>query len=242
MGASCVSAGGIGTECVITGWAGTGCAGARAPRELRGVMWRRMPANDPAPSADEPLPHVVRVLGWVSFFADISSEMAYPLLPLFVVGTLHAPATTLGLIEGLAALLIAVLAFWSGRGSDRTRRRLPAVRWGYGLPVAGKALVALATGWPMVLAGRLVDRVGKGLRGSPRDALIADATPAALRGRAYGFHRAMDTAGACVGGLLSVALLALLASDASTPASVLRLLFGIAAALGLASFALTLLL
>jgi len=190
----------------------------------------------------ERLPRAVRVLGWVSFFADISSEMAYPLLPLFVVGALHAPATTLGLIEGLAAVLVALLAFWSGRSSDRTRRRLPAVRWGYGLPIAGKALIAVAVGWPMVLAGRLVDRVGKGLRGSPRDALIADATPAAMRGRAFGFHRAMDTAGACVGGLLSAGLLVLLTDDGSAPASVLRLLFGIAAALGVAAFALTLLL
>ncbi len=217
---------------------------ATARRSLCNMMTGEEPhALPPSASPDPPradrLPRAVRVLGWVSFFADISSEMAYPLLPLFVVGALHAPATTLGLIEGLAAVLIAVLAFWSGRSSDRTRRRLPAVRWGYGLPVVGKALIALATGWPVVLAGRLVDRVGKGLRGSPRDALIADATPAAMRGRAFGFHRAMDTAGACVGGLLSAGLLMLLTDDGTAPASVLRLIFGVAATLGIAAFALT---
>ena len=200
-------------------------------------------STSPAPP-DTRLPPVVRTVGWISFFADVSSEMAFPLLPLFLVGGLGAPATTLGLMEGLAAALVAVLAFVSGRASDRAQRRVPAVRWGYALPVAGKALIAVATAWPLVIAGRLVDRTGKGLRGAPRDALLADATPPHLRGRAYGFHRAMDTGGAFVGILLSAALLVAL-DDGARPAGVepvplYRTVFAIAAALGVISFALTL--
>jgi MFS family permease len=91
--------------------------------------------------------------------------------------------------------------------SDRDGRRVPYVRIGYGLPVVGKSLMAVAVAWPMVLAGRLVDRLGKGLRASPRDALIADAAGPAIRGRAFGFHRAMDTAGAMAGVLLAAAVL-----------------------------------
>lgn len=196
------------------------------------------PPEQESPSAS--LPPVVRRLGWVSFFADVSSEMAYPLLPLFVVGALGAPVAALGLIEGGSQALVALLAFLSGRRSDRTRRRLPPVRWGYGLPVAGRALIALASGWPAVLAGRLVDRVGKGLRGSPRDALIVDATPPALLGRAFGFHRALDTAGACVGGLAAAWLIAVLAARGDAPAMAYRTAFAVAAALGLLAFLLTL--
>ncbi len=193
---------------------------------------------DPAQPAS--LPPVVRLVGWVSFFADVSSEMAYPLLPLFVIGTLGAPVAALGFIEGAAQALVAVLACVAGRRSDLTRRRLPPIRWGYALPVAGRALIAAASGWPAVLAGRLVDRVGKGLRGSPRDALIADATPPGMLGRAFGFHRALDTAGACVGGLAAAGLIALLAARGDAPATAYRLAFAVAAVLGVVSFLLTL--
>ncbi|MBL8746006.1 MAG: MFS transporter [Phycisphaerae bacterium] len=203
----------------------------------------RTSAN-PRPS----LPRSVILLGWVSFFADVSGEMIYPLIPLFVVGVLGASATTLGTIEGAATFMVALVTAWAGWRSDRRRRRVPYVRMGYGLPVIGKALLAVAVAWPMVLAGRLTDRFGKGLRTSPRDALIADAAGPEMRGRAFGFHRALDTAGALVGVLLAAALLWWL-TDSPTAGAVpehpsdhgwaYRLIFGISAALGLLSLALT---
>lgn len=195
------------------------------------------------------LPRAVILLGWVSFFADVSTEMIYPLIPMFVVGVLGASATTLGGIEGAAALIVALVTAWAGFRSDRHHRRVPYVRIGYGLPVVGKALMALAFAWPMVLAGRLIDRFGKGLRASPRDALIADAAGPAIRGRAFGFHRAMDTAGAMVGVLLSAALLWWFTgspAETDTPAApdhgagwTFRVVFGISAVLGLLSLAVT---
>ncbi|USN98316.1 MAG: MFS transporter [Phycisphaeraceae bacterium] len=200
-----------------------------------------------ARKSDRRLPRTVLLLGWVSFFADVSSEMIYPLIPLFVVGVLGASATTLGGIEGGAAFLVAIVTAWAGWRSDRHRRRVPYVRVGYGLPVLGKSLIALATAWPMVLAGRLTDRLGKGLRGSPRDALMVDATSQDMRGRAFGFHRAMDTGGALVGVLASAALLWWLTGSPQTAtdnapahaesAGTYRLIFAIAAALGLISLA-----
>jgi MFS family permease len=192
------------------------------------------------------LPRSVWLLGGVSFFADVSGEMIYPLLPLFVVAVLGASATSMGWIEGSAQAVVALLTAYAGVRSDRFRRRLPWVRWGYALPVAGKTTLAIATAWPVVLLGRTVDRVGKGLRSSPRDALIADATPQANRGRAFGLHRAMDTAGALVGSLTAAVLLWWLsgsprgeppvAADDSHP---YRIIFAISAALGVASVALT---
>lgn len=170
--------------------------------------------------------------------------MAYPLIPLFVVGVLGASGEELGAIEGVATALVAILTGWAGWRSDHSRagvaRRVPWVRWGYGLPVAGKLIVAGAVAWPMVMLGRSVDRFGKGLRGAPRDALIADATPAEDRGRAFGFHRAMDTGGAFVGVLLSAAILAYLGlrDDAAMREGIRPILF-IAAAMGLASLVCT---
>jgi MFS family permease len=195
-----------------------------------------------------PLPRQVWLLGAVSFFADVSGEMIYPLLPLFIVGVLGASATDMGWIEGTAQATVAVLAAYAGARSDRFRRRVPWVRWGYGLPVAGKAILAGAIAWPMVLLGRTIDRVGKGLRGGPRDALIADATPEGMRGRAFGLHRALDTAGALVGVTFAAVLLYLLtgspaAHAAAAPShadpSPYRVIFGVSAALGLAALALT---
>lgn len=200
------------------------------------------------PEDAQRLPRAVVLLGWVSFFADVSTELVYPLIPMFVVGVLGASATTLGGIEGAAALVVALVTAWAGFRSDRTRRRVPFVRIGYGLPVIGKTLMAFALGWPMVLGGRLVDRFGKGLRSSPRDALIADAAGPSIRGRAFGFHRAMDTAGAMVGVLLAALLLWWLSGSpiegaASGPARdagwSIRVIFGISALLGLCSLALT---
>lgn len=185
-----------------------------------------------------PIPRPVWLLGGVSFFADVSSEMIYPLLPLFIVAVLGASATSMGWIEGTAQAVVALLTAYAGTRSDRYRRRLPWVRWGYGLPVVGKSVLAVATAWPMVLLGRTVDRVGKGFRSSPRDALIADATPAEMRGRAFGLHRAMDTAGALVGSLLAALLLWKLTENRSD-ARPYRVIFAISAAMGLASVALT---
>lgn len=193
--------------------------------------------DEPAPP---PLPRTVWLLGLVSFFADVSSEMIYPLLPLFVVAVLGSSATELGGIEGAATAVVALLTAYAGVRSDRRRRRLPWVRWGYGLPVVGKAILASAVAWPMVLLGRTVDRVGKGLRSSPRDALIADATEPDQRGRAFGLHRAMDTAGAFVGVVIAAGLLWWLGGDtAHADPHPYRVVFAIAAVMGLASLAVT---
>jgi MFS family permease len=151
------------------------------------------------------LPRNVRVLSAVSFFQDAASELLYPVLPLFVTGVLGAPPSALGLIEGVAEGTASASKAVSGRLADRRRRR-PLVAWGYGISSVSKPLIGAASGWGLVLVARFVDRLGKGLRTSPRDALIAADTPAELRGRAFGFHRAADTAGAVVGPLLGLAM------------------------------------
>ncbi len=154
----------------------------------------------------------VVVLGLVSLLTDVSSEMLYPLIPLYLTGVLHTPMSVVGLIEGLAESTAALLKLASGRLSDRWRRRLPFVFGGYGLSAASKPLLALATTWPWVLAARLIDRTGKGLRGPARDAMIAAATPPERRGIAFGLHRALDTTGAVLGpmlGLLAIGVLGL---------------------------------
>lgn len=187
------------------------------------------------------------LLGWVSFFNDVSSEMIYPLLPLFMVAVLGASATSLGWVEGVATAAVAVLTAWAGWRSDRFRRRVPYVRIGYGLPVVGKAILIGAVAWPMVLLGRTIDRVGKGIRSSPRDALIADTTRDEDLGRAFGLHRAMDSAGAVVGVLLSAVLLWWLSGSPVKSASAtteytavaFRTVFAIAAVLGLAAVGFT---
>jgi MFS family permease len=155
------------------------------------------------------LPGAVLALGVVSFLTDLSSEMIYPLLPLFLSSVLGAGVVVLGLIEGIAESTAALLKLASGIWADRTRRRKPLVVFGYSLAGAARPLIGLATAWPFVLAMRLLDRVGKGLRTSPRDALIADVTDPGARGRAYGFHRSMDHAGAVAGPLLAAGLLTL---------------------------------
>lgn len=167
------------------------------------------------------LPRNVRVLSWVSFFQDAASEMLYPIFPLFVTGTLGAPAAALGLIEGVAEATASIGKALSGRLADRRQRR-PLIALGYGVSSAAKPLIALATAWPWAMACRFVDRVGKGIRTSPRDALLASDTPPEIRGRAFGFHRAADTAGAVVGPLLGLGLYELLDHE-------LRPLFVIAA-------------
>jgi MFS family permease len=147
----------------------------------------------------------VRVLSGVSLLQDAASELLYPVLPIFLTVTLGAPVAVVGLVEGLAEGLASILKLFSGWLADRRARR-PLIGFGYALAAVGKLLVALAVVWPVVLAGRAVDRVGKGIRGAPRDALLmVDADPAA-RGRIFGFHRAADTAGAVLGPAMGLAL------------------------------------
>lgn len=147
----------------------------------------------------------VRILSWVSFFQDAASELLYPVLPLFLTGPLGAPVAIVGLIEGIAEGTAAVSKALSGRLADFRRRR-PLIAAGYGVSSVSKLLIGLATGWPLVLAARFADRVGKGVRTTPRDALIASETTPATRGAAFGYHRAADTAGAVVGPLLGLGL------------------------------------
>lgn len=194
------------------------------------------------------------LLSWVSFLADVSGEMIYPLLALFLVGVLGSSKAQLGIVEGGAVLIVSVLTAFAGFRSDRSGRRVVWIRVGYALPMLGKAMIAVATGWGVVLGGRLLDRFGKGLRSAPRDAMIAGAVEADQRGRAFGVHRALDTAGALAGVLLSALLLwwmtgtpaksahpGVAATAAQTPAWIYRVIFGVGAGLGLASFLLTLL-
>lgn len=151
------------------------------------------------------LSHNVRVLSGVSFFQDAASEMLYPVLPLFITGVLGAPPAVVGLIEGLAEGTASILKVASGWLADRMRRK-PLIAVGYGLSSISKLLIGLAYAWPLVLVARVADRTGKGIRGAPRDALIADDTLQADRGRAFGFHRAADTFGAVIGPLIGLAL------------------------------------
>ena len=152
---------------------------------------------------ERPLPRNVKALGVVSLFADVSSDMIFPLLPLFLTSVLGASGAMLGMIEGLAETVAAMLKLASGWWSDRVRSRKPLVVAGYGISALVRPVIALATFPWHVLAGRVADRVGKGIRSSPRDALIADVTPIADRGRAYGFHRAADNFGAVLGPLVA---------------------------------------
>ncbi len=151
------------------------------------------------------LPRNVVVLSAVSFFQDAASEMLYPVFPTFVTVTLGGSAADLALIEGVAEATASIGKAVSGELSDRFRRR-PLIAAGYAISALAKPLVGLATAWPMALAGRFFDRAGKGLRDSPRDAMVATDTSTADRGRAFGFQRAADTAGAVVGPLLGLGL------------------------------------
>jgi MFS family permease len=157
----------------------------------------------------------VVALGIVSLFTDISSEMLVYLIPLFLANVLLAPAAVIGLIEGVAESTASILKLISGALSDRMGRRRLLVGIGYGTSVAAKALYLVATVWPVVLLGRVGDRLGKGIRTSPRDALIADSTAPENRGVAYGFHRAMDTTGAFGGVLVAAAVIWLMEGDAT---------------------------
>jgi MFS family permease len=173
-------------------------------------------------------PIVVR-LGWVSFFTDAASEMLYPLIPLFLTVTLGAPVAALGVVEGLADGLSTGLRAVSGVIADRVRHHRLMIVLGYGLSAISKPLLALAPNWGVVAALRSSDRVGKGVRGVPRDVMIAEATPPADRGRAFGFHRMMDTAGAVVGPLIALAALLAVGQQHLRPVFLIALVPGIGA-------------
>ena len=149
----------------------------------------------------------ILLLGFTSFFTDIASEMVYPLLPFFLVSSLGASPAILGLIEGIAESIASLLKVFSGYLSDRLGRRKSLTIVGYSASVLGKLLLYLAGGWGMVLAGRSVDRLGKGIRTAPRDALIAESSLSSRRGSSFGLHRAMDTAGAAAGVVIAYLLL-----------------------------------
>ena len=153
------------------------------------------------------LPRTVLALSLVSLFTDASSEIIYPLLPLFLTATLGASAETLGVIEGAAETTASLLKLVSGWWSDRVARRKPLVVAGYAIASLARPLVAFAQSAGQVLAIRVSDRVGKGIRSSPRDALLADAVAPDQRGRAYGLHRAADNFGAVIGPLIAFSVL-----------------------------------
>ncbi|HEX8482956.1 MAG TPA: MFS transporter [Allosphingosinicella sp.] len=162
------------------------------------------------------LPRSVVALGFVSLAMDLSSEMIHALLPLFMVGTLGLSVAAVGLIDGVAESASSITKVFSGWISDRLGRRKPLILLGYGLAALSKPLFPLAAGaWP-VLAARFADRIGKGIRGAPRDALIADVTPPGIRGRAFGLRQSMDTVGAFAGPLIAIGLMWLLAEDMRT--------------------------
>jgi len=153
------------------------------------------------------LPRPVWLLGWASLFTDAATEMIYPLLPVYLSRVLGAGPMSLGVIEGVAEGVNSLLKIVSGRLSDRLRRRKPIVIAGYALSSAARPFIAATTTWWQVLAIRSIDRTGKGIRGAPRDAMLAQFASSGTRGRVYGFHRAMDHAGAVVGPTLATVIL-----------------------------------
>jgi MFS family permease len=167
------------------------------------------------------VPRVVWVLGLVSLCMDLSSEMIHALLPVFVVSVLGASPVTLGLIEGIAEGTASIAKVFSGVLSDRLGHRKALVLAGYGLATLSKPLFPLATSAAWILVARFADRIGKGIRGAPRDALVADVTPPDIRGASYGLRQSLDTAGALLGPLVAMALMWLLADN-------VRLVFWIA--------------
>ena len=153
------------------------------------------------------IPRPVWLLGWSSLFTDAATEMIYPVLPVYLARVLGAGAFSLGLIEGVAEGINSLLKVASGWASDRWTRRKPIVIGGYALSSAARPLIAFTTTWPQVLLIRALDRTGKGIRGAPRDVMLARFATASTRGRVFGFHRAMDHTGAILGPLIATAIL-----------------------------------
>lgn len=162
----------------------------------------------PAKPASSPLPGGVWRLGWISFFTDFASEMIYPLLPGFILKLRGGTPFVVGLIEGIAEAVNSIFKVLSGRRSDRTGARKPLMAFGYTVSSLARPVMALTTAWWQVLGLRFVDRFGKGVRGAPRDAMLAAYAPAGRKGAVFGFHRAMDHAGAIAGPLVATAYLA----------------------------------
>jgi MFS family permease len=188
--------------------------------------------TDPAAPRASLLRGNVLWLSVVSFLNDMASEMIYPLLPLFLTGTLGVGAAFVGMVEGAAESVSSLLKLASGWAADRLGHRKALVAWGYGIAAVGRPLISVAgAGW-QVLAVRLADRVGKGLRSAPRDAILAESVPEARRGEAFGLHRPADHAGAVAGPLLATALLLLLDGN-------LRAVFALALVPGLITLAVT---
>ncbi len=193
-------------------------------------------ANKPTPHHAQALPSKkipssIWVLGFVSLLMDISSEMIHSLLPLFMVTSLSASAFTIGLIEGMAEATALIVKIFSGVLSDYLGKRKGLAMFGYALGAFTKPLFAIAPSAGVVLGARLLDRVGKGIRGAPRDALVADIAPPHLRGAAFGLRQSLDTVGAFLGPLLAVGLMLLWAND-------FRAVFWVAVIPGLMSVAL----
>lgn len=157
--------------------------------------------------------HNVVVLGIVSLLNDMASEMVYPVVPIFLISVLGAPALVVGFIEGLADSFSKILMAFSGIFSDRQQRRKPYIVWGYGFATISHLIMSLASTWPLVLFARVINRTGKGVRTSARDAIITESTDKIDRGRNFGFHRTMDSMGAVIGPLVSIFILRFLNND-----------------------------
>jgi MFS family permease len=170
-------------------------------------------AKRAAVSQRPPLPRNVWILGFVSLLMDLSSEIYHALLPAFITIVLGLPATALGAIDGIAEATANFAKLVSGRFSDRSLKRKPWIAAGYGLAALSKPLFPLAASAPAVMAARFADRIGKGIRGSPRDAMVADETPPEIRGRAFGLRQSLDTVGALLAPIAAIGLMWWFASD-----------------------------
>jgi MFS family permease len=166
----------------------------------------RAPRRRPFAPAFTGISRSAVIIGFVSLLSDISGEMIYPVLPIFITEVLQAPATMVGLIEGVSVGISNVVSGFSGWFSDRVGRRKPMAFIGYALTAASRPVIAAAGAWPVVLGARFAERFGKGIRNAPRDALLAESTADEHRGRAFGFERAMDSAGAVLGPLVALVL------------------------------------
>jgi MFS-type transporter involved in bile tolerance (Atg22 family) len=169
----------------------------------------------------------VITLGMVSFFNDLASEMVYPIVPIFLTTVLGAPVALVGLIEGIAESTASLLKVFSGWLSDTVQKRKIFAVYGYSLSIISKLIIGVALSWPIVLLGRFIDRFGKGIRTSARDALIAESATKENVGRAFGFHRALDTAGAVFGPLAAILLINHFGSNNLRPIFYIALIPGI---------------